>query len=323
MPEAKTSSQTAISPSRSRYAGVTVAMITPCTSAGDIDFPALHRCTAEATARGADGIFVVSSTGGMPFLDEPDRLNIIAAAREACPRQKTLYAGISGMGLAQTLRYAKQAAAEGADAAVVMSPFFLRLSQKELLGYLTDVADSCPIPLCLYHHVAMPTPIEVDTVAKIAAHPNVVALKDTSGQLDRMHQLVEVSRHRGLVLLQGNEPIYLATLEAGGHGCVSALAGVAPEWHHELQSAFAREDLAEAQRLQQRITGLWKMFELPQVKRSYSYFARSLAIAMRHRGWCDSFNTISPRAETDAEFDLAVQKHVVACGLPTGKQLNL
>ena len=319
MPEAKPSTQSTAAPFDSRYAGVTVAMITPCTSAGDIDFRALRRCTVEATTRGVDGIFVVSSTGGMPFLDEPERVKIIAAAREACPRDKTLYAGISGMGLAQTLRYAKQAAAEGANAAVIMSPFFLRLSQKELLGYLTDVADACPIPLCLYHHVAMPTPIEVDTVAKIAGHPNVVALKDTSGQLDRMHQLVDVTRNTGLVLLQGNEPMYLATLEAGGHGCVSALAGVAPEWHHDLQSAFAGKDLAEAQRLQQRITGLWKMFELPQVKRSYSYFARSLAIAMRHRGWCDSANTISPRAEMDAEFDSAVRQHLSACGLPSGK----
>ena len=319
MPEAKPSTQTTAAPFNSRYAGVTVAMITPCTSTGDIDFPALRRCTAESTARGADGIFVVSSTGGMPFLDEPERVKIIAAAREACPRRKTLYAGISGMGLAQTLRYANQAAAEGADAAVVMSPFFLRLSQKELLGYVTDVADGCPIPLCLYHHVAMPTPIEIDTVAKIAAHPNVVALKDTSGQLDRMHQLVEVTRGTNLVLLQGNEPMYLATLEAGGHGCVSALAGVAPEWHHELQFAFMRKDLVEAQRLQQRITSLWKMFELPQVKRSYSYFARSLAIAMRHRGWCESPNTISPCAEIDPDFDAAVQQHLLACGLPSGK----
>src|SRR5690349_671147 len=88
----------------SRFAGVTVAMITPCTATGEIDYPGLRRCVAEAAARGCDGIFVVSSTGGMPFLDEPDRIRIIATAREGCPQNKTLYAGISGMGLTQTLR---------------------------------------------------------------------------------------------------------------------------------------------------------------------------------------------------------------------------
>ena len=321
MSDTQSRSQTAnkVRPAQNRYAGVTVAMITPCTAAGDIDFAAIRRCTAEATARGCDGIFVVSSTGGMPFLDEPDRLKIIAAARQACPREKTLYAGISGMGIAQTLRYAKQAAAEGADAAVVMSPFFLRLSQKELLSYLTDVADGCPIPVCLYHHVAMPTPIEVDTVAKIAGHPNVVAMKDTSGQLDRMQQLVAATRDTSLVLLQGNEPIYLATLEAGGHGCVSALAGVAPEWHYRLQFAFSRSDLPEARSFQEKITSLWKMFELPHLKRSYSYFARSLAIAARHRGWCESANSVAPRAENDPEFDALVEAHLKSCGLPAGR----
>jgi 4-hydroxy-tetrahydrodipicolinate synthase len=312
MPDTKSTS------ARNRFKGVTAAMITPCTASGEIDYPATRRCTAEATARGCDGIFVVSSTGGMPFLDEPDRLKIIAAAREGCPPHKTLYAGISGMGLSQTLRYARQAAEQGADAAVVMSPFFLRLSQTELLGYLTDIADACPIPLCIYHHVAMPTPVEVETVAKLAEHRNVVALKDTSGELDRMKRLVDATRHTDLVLLQGNEPMYLATLKAGGHGCVSALAGVAPEWHDQLQAAFDRNDTTGAERLQEKITGLAKMFELPQVRRSYSYFARSLAIAMRHRGWCDSANTVSPSAELDAEFDQAVLAHLSACGLPAG-----
>ena len=93
----------------------------------------------------------------MPFLDDEDRQRIVDTARQACPSDKTLYAGISGMGVKQTLRYASQAKAEGADAAVVMAPFFLRLSQNELLNYLTQIADGCPIPLCIYHHIAMRT----------------------------------------------------------------------------------------------------------------------------------------------------------------------
>src|SRR5262245_55271032 len=114
-------------PINSRFAGVTVPLITPCTESGEIDDQAIRRCATELTARGCDGIFIVSSTGGMPFIDENDRVKMIAAAREGCPKHKTLYAGISGMGLNQTLRFAKQAAAEGADAAVVMAPFFLRM----------------------------------------------------------------------------------------------------------------------------------------------------------------------------------------------------
>jgi 4-hydroxy-tetrahydrodipicolinate synthase len=303
-------------PINSRFAGVTVPLITPCTESGEIDYPAIRHCASELTTHGCDGIFVISSTGGMPFIDESDRVKMIAAARQGCPKHKTLYAGISGMGLSQTLRFAKQAAEEGADAAVVMSPFFLRLSQDELLNYFTDVADGCPIPLCVYHHVAMPTPVGVETMAKLAEHPNVVAIKDTSGQLDRMQELIKATRSTDLVLLQGSEPIILGTLQAGGHGCVSALAGIAPEWHQQLQRSYFAGEAERAEECQQQISALWKMFEFPQMKKSFSYFARSLAIATRYRGWCESANTVVPGAEADLEFERVVEQHLISVGLP-------
>jgi len=300
-----------------QFAGVIVPLITPCQEDGQIDLPAIVRCSRELTARGCDGIFIVSSTGGMPFLDDQDRVRMITAARQGVGCDKTLYVGISGMGAKQTIRFAKEAQRLGADAAVVMSPFFLRLSQAELLRYFVEIADACPIPLCIYHHVAMPTPLDVETMGRLAEHPNVVALKDTSGNLDRMQQLVKATRHTPLKLLQGSEPIILGTMQAGGHGCVSALAGIAPEWHRELLDAYRREDPKQAELAQARISTLWKMFEFPQMRKSFGYFARSLALATRYRGWCQSAMTVVPGFEPDPEFDQMVEQHLRACGLPT------
>ena len=298
-------------PTVGRFAGVVAPMITPCKAPGEIDYGAIARCARELSARGCDGLFVISSTGGMPFLDEEDRQRIIDTTRQACPADKTLYAGISGMGVKQTLRYASQAKAEGADAAVVMAPFFLRLSQEELLGYFTQIADGCPIPLCIYHHIAMRTAIEVETVAKLARHPNIVALKDTSERMDRMGQLVSVTRDTHVTLLQGSEPLILETLQAGGHGCVSALAGIAPEWHRDLMKAFRNRNAEQAALAQGHICALWKMFEFPEMKRSFSYFARSLAIATKYRGWCDASATVVPGSETDPEFDKSIEQHLL------------
>jgi 4-hydroxy-tetrahydrodipicolinate synthase len=302
-------------PENSRFAGVIAPMITPCKNTGEIDFAAISRCAAELSKRGCDGVFVISSTGGMPFLDEEDRQRIVETARQSWPSEKTLYAGISGMGVKQTLRYAKQAKAEGADAAVLMAPFFLRLSQAELSNYILQIADNCPIPVCLYHHVAMRTAIEVETVAKVASHPNVVALKDTSERMDRMEQLVQATRGTKLTLLQGSEPIILKTLQAGGDGCVSALAGVAPEWHRELNDAFRHGDAQQAADAQQKISSLWKMFEFPQMKLSFSYFARSLTLATRYRGWCNSATTVVPGFAPDPEFDSTIEQHLKRVGL--------
>src|SRR5262245_19547526 len=105
-----------------RFSGVVAPMITPCKQQGEIDPAAATRYASALAAHGCDGIFVISSTGGMPFMDEEDRVALIAAARTGVPKDKTLYAGISGMGLKQTLRYARQARENGADAAVVMAP---------------------------------------------------------------------------------------------------------------------------------------------------------------------------------------------------------
>lgn len=302
-------------PAARKYTGVIAPMITPCRSNGEIDLAAIGRCATELSRRGCDGLFVISSTGGMPFLDDADRRRIVDATRSSWPAEKTLYAGISGMGVKQTVQYAHEARDEGADAAVMMAPFFLRLSQEELLNYFLQVADACPIPLCIYHHAAMPTAIEVETVAKLASHPNVVALKDTSTRMDRMEQLVQATRGTHVTLLQGSEPLILSTLQAGGHGCVSALAGVVPEWHRDLITAFRNSDAREAAAAQEKISALWKMFELPQLKRSFSYFARSLALATQYRGWCSSAETVVPGARADGEFDQAVEEHLRRVGV--------
>src|SRR5690606_7499791 len=112
--------------------------------------------------------FVAASTGELVLLDEDQRRTITSAAREGVASRSLVYAGVSGHGLKQTLRYARNAAADGADVAVAMAPFFLRFSQPETLAYLRAIADASPIPVALYHHPRMPTPLDVDTVARAA-----------------------------------------------------------------------------------------------------------------------------------------------------------
>ena len=128
------------------------AAITPCSAPGVVDAIAMKRLAAFLTEHGCDGLFVAGSTGELPLLDEDDRRAIIAAACEGVGETATIYAGVSGTGLKQTLRYAKNAAADGAQVAVVMAPFFIKVRQSELLHYFKSLADESPIPVALYHH---------------------------------------------------------------------------------------------------------------------------------------------------------------------------
>lgn len=301
---------------RSRYSGVVAAMITPCRAPGELDLPGATRLTEILTRNGCDGVFVVSSTGESVMMDDNERRDLIGATRAGCPSDKAvLYAGVSGFGLKQTIRQAVTAAQEGADVAVVMAPFFVRVSQTELREFVTALADASPIPVCVYHHWRMPTPFEIDTVAAIADHPNVVALKETSDDPERIPALLSAVGHTKVTLLHGNERLILQTLTSGGHGCVSALATVAPEWHQSLLTACREEDEFQAKRMQQTITSLWQMFALDQTRISFSHFVYTLKHTAHLRGWLESTACMVPGFAVPSRFREKIADHIRQVGL--------
>jgi 4-hydroxy-tetrahydrodipicolinate synthase len=301
-------------PAPRTFDGVVAAMLTPYREPGNIDAAVATRYAERLATGGCDGLFILSSTGGLPFLEEAERRTLVAATRRGCPREKTLYAGVSGMGLKETIRNARHAAAEGADAVVVMSPFFLHVSQGELYHYFAGLADASPVPVCVYHHLRMPTPIAVETIARLAEHPNVVAMKETSADENRLEALLRATRGAKLTVLQGSEPLLLRTLRGGGHGCVTALAAIAPEWHRDMLAAWRTGREGDAARAELRIVDLWQMFLLPQMKTSFGYFARSLMLAARARGWIDSTASMLPGFEPDESFDRAIDAHLKRIG---------
>jgi 4-hydroxy-tetrahydrodipicolinate synthase len=288
------------------FHGVVAVAVTPCRQPGEIDPPAMARLCRALGDHGCHGLFVAGSTGEMPLLDEDDRRRLVAAAREGVEPDIVLYAGISGTGLKQTIRYARHAAAEGADVGVLMAPAMFRFSQEELIAYVRAVADTSPIPVALYHHVRMPTEFAVDTVARLAEHPNIVAIKDTSRDLDRLQKLVEMSRAQRLAVFQGYEPLVHASLRCGAAGCVIALAGVVPEWLAELWRLHDAGEEAAAKLVQQRLLKLCGLFSLPAIQRSFGYFGYVLKRALQYRGWLDTTAGMMPGLVPDSALDLAI-----------------
>jgi 4-hydroxy-tetrahydrodipicolinate synthase len=298
---------------RNHYGGVIAAAVTPCNSAGAIDADAMANLSGLLVEHGCQGLFVVSSTGEMPLLDEDDRSALIAAAARGMQGRGCLYAGVTGFGLKQSVRYAQAAADAGADVAVIMAPLFLRYSQPELVDYVTRFADESPLPVALYHHVRMPTSFDVETVATLAQHSNIVAMKDTSGDLERMQRMVEATAGERFSLLQGSERLLVASLQAGAHGSVTALANVAPEWHASLWQALARGAMAEAGRFQDKIERLWQMFDEPPVRESLSRFVYTLKRPLVKRGWLDCTAGMMTDIR-DPEMDALIDKHLAASG---------
>jgi len=282
--------------------GVVPAVITPCKSPGQIDRGAMARLCKTFSQQKCRGVFVIGSTGEMFLLDEDDRRALTEAAREGAG-DAMVYAGISGTGLKQVIRYARYAAADGADVAVFMVPFSVKFSQTEIYDYIRAVADASPIPVAMYHHLRMPTPIEVETVARLAQHGNVIAIKDSSTDLERMKALVAAVRGTRVSVMQGCENLLCGSLEAGANGCVSALGNIVPDWHVELLAAWNRGDKAQAQAWQDRILGLCKLFSLEPLKLSFSNFAYFLKRGLQLHGWLENTAPLMAGYVPDSAFD--------------------
>ncbi|MCX6953440.1 MAG: dihydrodipicolinate synthase family protein [Verrucomicrobia bacterium] len=280
-----------------------VAMVTPFTPGGEVDRASLRKLVAHLLGGGVREFFVVGSTGESPLLDEPARLAIIETVRAAAP-DGVVYAGISGTGHRHAIHHAREAARAGADVAVVMSPYFVALDQAQLADFSTAIADASPVPLALYHHVRMPTPFAVPTVARLAAHPNIIALKDTNGgDHNRCAEILAATAGRPFKFFQGVEKLVLPTLAAGGHGCVVAQGCIAPRLFRALFEAWQAGETGRAEEIQRQLTALWGIFGHRDVKQSFAHFLHTLKLPLHQRGVIATTAGALPRVTFEPQFE--------------------
>jgi 4-hydroxy-tetrahydrodipicolinate synthase len=284
------------------------ALVTPFTIEHEIDRASLARLVTYLGQGGIDEFFVVSSTGESPLIDDHDRLTLIETVRAATP-DGVIYAGVSGPGYRASIRHARDAAKAGADVGVLMCPQFMAFAQDQLAAYCETVADASPLPLAIYHHLRMPTPFAVPTVARLAAHPNIVAIKDTNGgDHNRCAEILTATTGQNFKFLQGVEKLLLPTLEAGGHGGVLAQACLAPRLFRELRAAWQTGDKARAQEIQSRVTQLWSIFTRNEVRQSFCHFLHTLKLPLHQRGLLATTAGAMPSVTFDAAFERMIEE---------------
>ena len=278
------------------------ALVTPFTSDHRVDRASLTALVHHLQQGGVQEFFAVGSTGEAPLLDEDERLTIIETVRAAAP-DGVVYAGISGAGPRAAIRLARAASRAGADVGVLMCPNFVALDQSQLGAFCEMVADGSELPLALYHHLRMPTPFAIPTVARLAAHPNIIALKDTSGgDNNRCAEVLAATAGQSFEFYQGVEKLVLPTLAAGGHGCVVAQGCIAPQTFRHLFDAWQRGDRLGAEAEQNDITALWGIFTRPEVRQSFCHFLYTLKQPLQQRGVLATTACATPGVQLAPEF---------------------
>lgn len=207
--------------------GTGLPLVTPFDQTGEVDEPALRELVDRVTDAGVDFIVPCGSNSEAPLLTAAERRRVveIVADRSDVP----VLAGTGQPGYRETLADTEAAAKVGADAALVVTPYYFRHDQGALASYYRDLADESPVPIYLY---SVPkyteTALDPRTIESLATHPNVGGIKDSSGNLERLQRTVDLTADSEFSVLVGSGSIYAAGLDHGADGGVLALANVVP-----------------------------------------------------------------------------------------------
>jgi len=231
--------------------GIIPPMITPLLDAATLDDQGLARLIEHILAGGVHGLFVLGTTGEGPSLPYALRRTLVSAVCALVRRRVPVLVGITDTAHGELIAMARHAADAGASAVVVAPPPYFTTTQSELLGYLQRVAAALPLPVILYN---MPSHtkvfIEAETVRRAADSPNVIGLKDSSGNLAYFHQVqLLLSDRPDFTLLVGPEELLAGSVLLGGHGGVNGGANVLPELYVSLFNAAAAGDLTRVRAL--------------------------------------------------------------------------
>ncbi|MFI7295822.1 4-hydroxy-tetrahydrodipicolinate synthase [Streptomyces sp. NPDC050121] len=230
------------------------AMITPFTGSGALDLDGAQGLADRLVSAGCDGLVLSGTTGESPTTSDAEKADLVAAVREAVGERASIVAGVGTFDTRHTVHLATAAEKAGADGVLVVSPYYSRPPQDALEAHFREVADASGLPVMLYDIPGRTgTRIEPDTLLRLAEHPRIVAVKDSS--YDFLGAQKVLSRTE-LAYYAGCDEHNLALYAVGAAGYVSTVANVVPAQLSAVLDAFDAGDTAEAARLQQRATEL-------------------------------------------------------------------
>jgi len=226
-----------------QLSGTVVPMATPITSGSqEVDINALETFTDSLVESGVDGLFPGSSIGEFPSLTHDQNQAVVETVVDAAADRTTVLAGCCETNVEDVLGLVDAAAECGADAAVVVTPYYLRTTQDGLERFFTRVADRADLPLLLYNIPALTgNRIDVETVQRLADHPQIAGVKDTSGDLTYHHRIITETPAEFLVF-QGATQLAGASLNLGADGLIAGPGNFFPDAMCRLYRAHAGND---------------------------------------------------------------------------------
>ena len=285
-----------------KYHGVVVPMITPFTEDGEIDASGAIRVVDYLIENGVHP-FILGTTGESASIPEAEKIRYVETVVDAVAGRTMLYAGISRNCLSNAVEAAKRYADLGVDVVVAHLPSYYPISQDHMLAYYEMLAERIPIPMMIYNIVTTTHhSIPLDVVEKLSHHPNVVGLKDSERDEDRLERALDLWKDRpDFAHFIGWGAKCTDALLLGSDGIVPSTGNITPQMFRDLYKSATNSHPDHARRLQEETDVIAALY---QKGRLLSESLAALKVMMEKLGLCESWvlpplKRISPEAEVD------------------------
>lgn len=228
------------------FTGAYTAIVTPFNTSGSVDYGKFRDLIAMQVAAGMDGIVPVGTTGESPTVDVDEHERIIEVCIEACKGKLKVIAGTGANSTSEALVLTRHALNAGADGTLQVTPYYNKPNQEGLYRHFSAVAD-LGLPVVLYNVPGRSSrEIDVATIARLANHPKVVAVKEAGGSVDRVSQIL---RACSITVLSGDDSLTLPMMSVGAKGVISVASNIAPKPVADMVHAAAAGRWDEARAL--------------------------------------------------------------------------
>jgi 4-hydroxy-tetrahydrodipicolinate synthase len=238
------------------WKGSLVALATPFDEQNRVDYDALRRLLDFHLEQGSDGIVIAGTTGESATLSKTEHAALIAAASEYVDRRMIVIAGTGSNSTKQTLDLSLEVGGCKIDGYLLVAPYYNKPTQEGLYRHFTTIADALDKPVMLYNVPGRTvTDIKPETVGRLAQHPGIIALKDATGDIERLKQQVAATGD-DFLYFSGDDFTVLDFIAAGGHGVVTVSGNVVPASMAELCKAASAGELETARKIDDRLQAL-------------------------------------------------------------------
>jgi 4-hydroxy-tetrahydrodipicolinate synthase len=238
-----------------RLEGIFVPHVTPFKRRGSLDLEALRTLVKFWVENGVSGLVPCGSNGEAPYLSRQERKKVIGTVVDEANGKVLVVAGTGSMSTRETVQFTKDARDLGVDGALVVTPFYFRLSNREIHEHYRTLMNAVDLPIVIYNIPRFTGfSIEPNVISQLASeNENVVGVKDSSGNVDTITEIIRLVGTK-ISVLAGATDVTLPALKQGGTGAVLAVANVFPELCNSLYKAFKKGEQKRAAELQERLS---------------------------------------------------------------------